>query len=547
MSDASTLLSNFSDAIDPITLDNSKWSIFDSTPSRVIAVPLLQTIKANKNSIMDKIKAFFQQKKADVKFKSLGQGYKLSEGSVISSHSDVPVYPAKNLEDQEKKLCLPEKEKSTSSTSKSKYVTADAEQAAQAALRRMQISQQPVTSRSHQAIKAEAQKRIKAEHKEHDITAYEPEKKDAEAPTLLNQIGIYFTCDLLGDDVHLSKKDMQQAVETFLRENLETQDAIVASSIMIHSLNGYDVEKRQNGIEILSKYLQNIIQSPDEEKFRRIKTSNRVFVEKVSKLKGGVEFLKSVGFEEVIEENELYLIMQKPEGDTDQMVERLNVAYDCLLNGKPVPLKLYRNSVIFPPGQDKSIQLCSFFENCFAGKAAKSVDPTTLPDDFFHLSVQEIGKEQANKTREMENSLSLRTKEMRERDRMKQIYKYEYCLIRIRFPDEYVLQGTFKSAEPLQVLIEFIRKHIVLDWAPFRLLDITGQVLPQDDQKLEKTLAELDLSPSAILSFALEPSFVHDYISGGQSLPTKYLKSRKKPGNKASKCKDLQGNSYAGV
>lgn len=435
---------------------------------------------------MDKIKAFFQQKKAEVKFKSLGQGYKLGDGSASSSHS----------------------EKSTSSTSKSKYVAADAEQAAQAALRRMQISQQPVTSRSHQAIKAEAQKRIIAERKEKDIAAFEPEKKDLEAPALLNQIGIYFTCDLLGDDVYLSKNDMQQAVETFLRENLKTDDAIVASSIMIHSLNGYDAEKRQNGVEILGKYLQNIIQSPDEEKFRRIKTSNRVFVEKVSRLKGGTEFLKAVGFEEVTEENEVYLIMKKPECDTDQMIERLNVAYDCLLNGKPVPLKLYRNPVIFPPG-----------------KAAKSIDPTTLSDDFFHLSAQEIRIEQANKTREMENSLSLRTKEMRERDRLKQIYKYEYCLIRIRFPDEYVLQGTFKSAEPLQVLHDFIRKHIRLDWAPFRLLDIAGQILPQDDQALEKTLAELDLSPSAILSFALESSFVQDYLSGGQSLPTNYLKS----------------------
>jgi UBX domain-containing protein 6 len=49
-------------------------------------------------------------------------------------------------------------------------------------------------------------------------------------------------------------------------------------------------------VDTLSKYLENIIQNPTEEKFRKIRLSNRVYQEKVAPLEGTQDFLLAAGF-----------------------------------------------------------------------------------------------------------------------------------------------------------------------------------------------------------------------------------------------------------
>ena len=46
------------------------------------------------------------------------------------------------------------------------------------------------------------------------------------------------------------------------------------------------------------RYLDNIITHPDEEKYRKIRASNKVFQEKVCSVMGSVLFLEAVGFEQ---------------------------------------------------------------------------------------------------------------------------------------------------------------------------------------------------------------------------------------------------------
>lgn len=49
-------------------------------------------------------------------------------------------------------------------------------------------------------------------------------------------------------------------------------------------------------METLSKYLENIVNNPDEEKYRKIRLSNRIFQEKVAGMEGVMEFLEAAGF-----------------------------------------------------------------------------------------------------------------------------------------------------------------------------------------------------------------------------------------------------------
>jgi hypothetical protein len=68
---------------------------------------------------------------------------------------------------------------------------------------------------------------------------------------------------------------MIQEVEKYLRQMLD-EEPVESSIIMIWSLNSQ--LKIDQALPILLKYLNNIISSPEEAKFRRIRTSNKVFM-----------------------------------------------------------------------------------------------------------------------------------------------------------------------------------------------------------------------------------------------------------------------------
>lgn len=127
------------------------------------------------------------------------------------------------------------------------------------------------------------------------VVPHGPDEQEFEAAPVLAVAGVFFTCELLSEDIVLPRDAMAEQVEYFLREQL-SEDPVVASSVMIHSLNPMR-DRRQDAVDILSKYLDNLIVNAGEPKYRRIRTSNKVFSEKVAPIKGCVEFLEAVGFE----------------------------------------------------------------------------------------------------------------------------------------------------------------------------------------------------------------------------------------------------------
>jgi hypothetical protein len=63
-----------------------------------------------------------------------------------------------------------------------------------------------------------------------------------------------------------------------------------------------------------------------------------------------------------------------------------------------------------------------------------------IPADFFTLSGEELRREQQKRNEEVEKLTTLRTSKMREADSQLRKYNYRYTLIRIRFPNNYILQ-----------------------------------------------------------------------------------------------------------
>jgi hypothetical protein len=58
-----------------------------------------------------------------------------------------------------------------------------------------------------------------------------------------------------------------------------------------------DKEKVESAVELLIKIVQNIVNNPHEEKFRKLKASNKAFDSKIGSVRGGNDCMAALGFE----------------------------------------------------------------------------------------------------------------------------------------------------------------------------------------------------------------------------------------------------------
>uniref|UniRef100_A0A0V0G4W3 Putative ubiquitin regulatory protein n=1 Tax=Triatoma dimidiata TaxID=72491 RepID=A0A0V0G4W3_TRIDM len=418
----------------------------------------------------DKIKNFFEKRRREAKFK--GQGHRLNETTDPAKSKEPNKVPQERAEP-----CR------------------EAKQAGLAALARLANKNvhTSVTSfaAQHKIIKKEALLSSGVSSSE-DIE--ETTTEQANYKEFLAVQGVYFKCPLIGPEI-LSKEEWKNKIKDFLYEQLETEKGFT-SCLMIHSLNK-NREKVEQCIDTLCTYLQNIISHPDDDKYKKIRVMNKVFQERVSKIIGASEFLESAGFaKELIalqsEEEEFYVFKS-----TSPDIPHLELMIDTILNTEAIPLELHRNIQVLKPAQAKIM--------------------VQLPDDFYALTAEEIKREQKKRTENLESSMQLRTKAMREKEEQREIRKYRYSLIRVRFPDGCFLQGTFGVFEKLGVVRDLVRECLSDNIESFSLTTALGVQLPETED--EKTLVELKLVPAVILTFvptnALpigQPFLIHDLL-----------------------------------
>ncbi|KAK6163159.1 hypothetical protein DH2020_000023 [Rehmannia glutinosa] len=77
-------------------------------------------------------------------------------------------------------------------------------------------------------------------------------------------------------------------------------------------------------------YVKNIINNPDEEKFRKIRISNPVFQDRVGKFEDGIKFLELCGFERV--EGGNFLLLHREKIDTGVLKSAASELQNALMN-----------------------------------------------------------------------------------------------------------------------------------------------------------------------------------------------------------------------
>ncbi|XP_010185333.1 PREDICTED: UBX domain-containing protein 6 [Mesitornis unicolor] len=428
------------------------------------------------------MRKFFQEIKADLKFKTAGPGQKLSEPS----------------------RALKEKPKAEAAPKPRQTPTDEAQMAAAAALARMEMKPKAKVSSSQETIKNQVRKELMAEAAASDkeLPADEqdsvsPDKEEAAAPSVS---GVYFICPLTGAVVKKDKK------EKHLREAIDAYffvDPVAASIMEIHTFNK-DREKVRVGVETMAKYLDNIYLHPEEEKYRKIKLQNKVFQERISCLEGIHRFFQAIGFETKTlpvpgqETTEEYYVLKE---EMLTKLEDLKAYKEQLLSSEPVRAQLDRQLCVFKPSPE-----AARFE---------------LPNDFYNLTAEEIKREQRLRTEAVEKASMLRTRAMREKEEQREMRKYNYTLVRVRFPDGYILQGTFYARELVSALYSFVREALRDDWLPFELLGPGG--LKLSDENL--AFNECGLVPSALLTLAWDAAVMEDIQASGEEQPASPLKA----------------------
>ncbi|XP_064136390.1 UBX domain-containing protein 6 [Loxodonta africana] len=422
------------------------------------------------------MKKFFQEIKADIKFKGAGPGQKLTDSVGEKAPKDKPNQPAPRQPRQ--------------------GPTNEAQMAAAAALARLEqkqprgrapASQDSIRSQVRKELQAEATVSGSLESPETHVVS-EPREEGSAHPAVA---GVYFTCPLTGA---ILRKDQRDAhIKEAILSHFST-DPVAASIMKIHTFNK-DRDRVKLGVDTIAKYLDNIHLHPEEEKYRKIKLQNKVFQERIHCLEGAHEFFEAIGFQKVMlpvpdqEDPEEFYVLGEAAQAQPQNLERHK---EQLLGAEPVRARLDRQRRVFRPSA-----LAAQFD---------------LPGDFFTLTAEEIRREQRLRADAVERLSVLRTKAMREKEEQRELRKYTYTLLRVRLPDGCLLQGTFYARERLSALYAFVREALQNDWLPFELLALGGQRLSEDENL---AFNECGLVPSALLTFLWDPAVLEDVKAAG--------------------------------
>ncbi|KAH8407719.1 hypothetical protein KR222_011288 [Zaprionus bogoriensis] len=402
---------------------------------------------------MSKIKRFFSKKKEEAAFKlrlggGMGEGHKLN-----APKPDAPSTSSRRKMD----VYVPPKRHELSN---------EARAAANAALARIDKKDSRDFNTSLAAIKAQAKRELEAERRQKDelsatsstgTSSSSASVSAGENKNLACQ-GVYFRCPLISEEV-MPKREWKIRIKEFLYQQLESERGLTAC-LIIQNCNVK--EKADDCIATLIKYLENIIKNPDEEKFCKIRMSNKIFSEKVRYVDGALDVLHAAGFSEVQMDDEAFLLWTNEQ--TEEGLD-LNMLVDALKNSEPIHLELDRNIKVLLPSQARRV---------------------VLPDDFYRVSPEEIKREQQMRAEAIESAQILKTKAMRDREEQRNLRMYRYSLIRVKFPNGLYIQGTFNVYEKISDVFEFVQSCLADETLEFNLVASSEGKFSEED--MEKTL-----------------------------------------------------------
>ncbi|XP_047311440.1 plant UBX domain-containing protein 1 [Impatiens glandulifera] len=119
----------------------------------------------------------------------------------------------------------------------------------------------------------------------------------------------------------------------------------------------------------------------------------------------------------------------------------------------------------FEAAKEKYGQAIRVFETSTASTATNHVPSTEEEDDYYEFTSQDFYRLTASKKEDK----YLKTKKIRDAEEEARRSKLPKAVIRVRFPDNSILESTFKSSDKIQSLLDLVKKVIAQPDLPFYL------------------------------------------------------------------------------
>ncbi|BBN10011.1 tether containing UBX domain for GLUT4 [Marchantia polymorpha subsp. ruderalis] len=120
------------------------------------------------------------------------------------------------------------------------------------------------------------------------------------------------------------------------------------------------------------------------------------------------------------------------------------------------------------------------------------------PDDFFEFTAEDYARMMAHKKKE---EVFLKTKKIRDAEEAARRARITKAVVRVQFPDNFVLEATFHPSDPISLLIDLLRKVVMLPNETFYIYTAPPK---QRLKNLQQSMYEAGLAPGALVYFSYE-------------------------------------------
>ncbi|KAF9506253.1 hypothetical protein BS47DRAFT_1333910 [Hydnum rufescens UP504] len=140
----------------------------------------------------------------------------------------------------------------------------------------------------------------------------------------------------------------------------------------------------------------------------------------------------------------------------------------------------------------------------FAASTSSAVAVESIPDEYFEPTAAELQAAYASQQRRLDALVNapLKTQAIREREQKARAARWPNTTIRIRFPDQTILERSFASTDKIKSVYQFVRASLIAEALndKFILYQAPRRELKVSDPEVKSlSLVELDLAPSSVL------------------------------------------------
>ncbi|XP_076245287.1 tether containing UBX domain for GLUT4 isoform X2 [Calliopsis andreniformis] len=140
----------------------------------------------------------------------------------------------------------------------------------------------------------------------------------------------------------------------------------------------------------------------------------------------------------------------------------------------------------------------------FNQAAIEVLSKDELPNDFYDLTVNDakvLLRDAKRRREELEDAPLLTTVQRQlnhEKQTLSQLNKYQHTVIRIQFPDQFVLQGVFRPLEKVQTIKDFVKNYLIDSDSDFEIFTTPPKHILSPDAYL----VDENLVPSTIVYYS---------------------------------------------